>query len=76
MIEIYINKTSWEKFNRAQKHFVMYHELTHDVLNKDDLSDISENKGSLMYPSIDNYENKSMDEFIESYQKAFEDYKK
>jgi hypothetical protein len=52
----------------------MYHELTHDVLNKEDLNDSPENKGNLMYPSINLYEGIAMDEFINSYQNAFQEY--
>jgi hypothetical protein len=76
LIEIYINKTSWDNFNKAQKYYVMYHELSHDVLNLVDLEGLIENKGQLMYPSIDSYERLTMDEFIDSYQKVFEEYGK
>jgi hypothetical protein len=75
LIEIYINKTSWDNFNKAQKYYVMYHELSHDVLNLDDLPDLPEFRGQLMYPKIDSYESISMDDFIESFYKTFEDYK-
>ena len=73
LIEIYINPTSWNKFNRAQKYFLMYHELSHDVLNLDDLEPEDANKGRLMFPNIESYDKISMDEFIESYQKLFEE---
>jgi hypothetical protein len=74
VIEIYINPSSWNKFNRAQKYFLMYHELSHDILNLDDLEVDDANKGRLMFPNIESYEKITMDEFIESYQKTFEDY--
>lgn len=73
LIEIYINPTSWNKFNRAQKYFLMYHELSHDVLNLDDLEANNANKGRLMFPNIESYDKISIDEFIESYQKLFEE---
>lgn len=71
-IEIYINPSSWEKFSKPMKYFVMYHELAHDVLNLDDLKAIPKNEGKLMYPEISNYNEKSMDEFIESFHSLFE----
>jgi hypothetical protein len=74
VIEIYINPSSWNKFNRAQKYFLMYHELSHDVLNLDDLEADEANKGRLMFPNIESYDKVTMDEFIESYQNTFEDY--
>jgi hypothetical protein len=73
VIEIYINPSSWKKFNRAQKYFLMYHELSHDILNLDDLEVDEANKGRLMFPNIESYDKISMDEFIESYQKVFEE---
>lgn len=65
-IEIYINPRTWEEFNKPMRYFLMYHELAHDVLNVDDLEDKDENLGKLMYPSISSYNDKDMDDFIES----------
>jgi glycosyltransferase involved in cell wall biosynthesis len=72
-IEIYINPSSWKKFTRPMRYFLMYHELAHDILNVDDLSAIPVNEGRLMYPAISSYENKNMDEFIESFQVLFKE---
>lgn len=73
LIEIYINPSSWEKFNKPKRYFLMYHELAHDVLNLDDISHDETNKGKLMYPLIESYERLTMDDFIESYQALFEE---
>ena len=73
VIEIYINPSYWKKFNRAQKYFLMYHELSHDILNLDDLDADNVNKGRLMFPNIESYDKITMDEFIESYQLLFEE---
>ena len=35
-VEIYINKKSWESFNKTQKYYIIYHELSHDILNFND----------------------------------------
>jgi len=51
----------------------MYHELAHDVLNLDDLEPKSWNEGKLMYPAISSYENKNLDDFIESAHALFEE---
>lgn len=72
-IEIYINPSTWERFNKGLRYYLMYHELAHDVLNLDDLSYSPENEGKLMYPAIASYESKSMDDFIESSHKLFEE---
>lgn len=72
-IEIYINPTTWDKFNKPMRYFLMYHELSHDVLNVDDLKDLPLNEGKLMYPAIANYESKTMDDFIESSHALFEE---
>ncbi len=72
-IEIYINPTTWKKFNKPMRYWLMYHELAHDVLNVDDLKDLTENKGKLMYPNIASYEHKTMDEFIERSHELFEE---
>lgn len=73
LIEIYINPSSWEKFNKPKRYFLMYHELAHDVLNLDDLPSNEVYKGNLMYPSIESYERLTMDDFIETYQALFEE---
>ena len=54
----------------------MYHELSHDILDLKDLEAIDENKGKLMYPELSSYENKNMDEFIESSHALFEEHSK
>jgi len=72
-IEIYINPSTWESFNKPMRYFLMYHELAHDVLNIDDLPDLPSNEGKLMYPAIATYESKTMDDFIESSHSLFED---
>ncbi len=73
-IEIYINPSSWKKFNKPMRYWLMYHELSHDILNVDDLPATKENEGKLMYPKISDYEHKSMDDFIESFKKLFEEH--
>lgn len=75
IIEIYINPSSWAKFGKAMRYWLMYHELTHDILNIDDLADIPSNFGKLMYPVLISYEGKTMDEFIESFHEFIDDYK-
>jgi hypothetical protein len=72
-IEIYINPSTWKQFNKPMRYFLMYHELAHDVLNLDDLEPKSWNEGKLMYPAISSYENKNMDDFIESAHALFEE---
>lgn len=74
IIEIYINPSTWKKFNKPMRYFLMYHELAHDVLNLDDLEAKIENKGKLMYPEIAGYDNLNMDEFIESFHALFEEF--
>jgi hypothetical protein len=71
-IEIYINPSTWESFNKPMRYFLMYHELSHDVLNVDDLKALPENKGKLMYPILVSYQSKTMDDFIESSHELFE----
>lgn len=79
-IEIYINPSSWKRFTKPMKYWVMYHELTHDVLNVDDLPDTEENKGKLMYPYVSKYFTMdtgmvmSMDYFIEHFHSFLEEY--
>ena len=72
-IEIYINHSSWIKFNRAKKYYIMYHELAHDVLNLKDLKPTHSNEEKMMYPAISTFENLDMDDFIESAHALFED---
>jgi len=72
-IEIYINPSTWRQFNKPMRYFLMYHELAHDVLNLDDLEAKSWNEEKLMYPAISSYENKNMDDFIESAHALFEE---
>ena len=64
-IEIYINEDGWKKLTRAQKYLLMYHELSHDILNVDDLPDSPSNYSKLMCPILDRYERFTMDDFIE-----------
>lgn len=71
-IEIYINPSTWKSFNKPMRYFLMYHELAHDILNVDDLDEKIINEGKLMYPAIADYENKDMDDFIESSHALFE----
>ena len=54
----------------------MYHELSHDVLNLEDLEATPNNEGKLMYSEISRYENYTMDDFIESFHLEFENYNK
>jgi hypothetical protein len=75
-IEIYVNPYSWKKFNKPMKYFLMYHELSHDVLNLDDLDPVPSNEGKLMYPKISSYEKKTMDDFIDSFHSVFEELSK
>jgi hypothetical protein len=70
-IEIYINPSSWERFSKPMRYFLMYHELAHDILNLNDLKPSKENENKLMYPAIWTYEEKSMDNFIESFKACF-----
>ncbi len=72
-IEIYINSSTWKSFNKPMRYFLMCHELAHDILNVDDLDATSYNEGKLMYPEISSYENKNMDDFIESAHALFEE---
>lgn len=75
-VEIYINPSSWLKFSKSMKYYLIYHELSHDILNLNDLEAIPENRGKLMYPELSSYENKNMDEFIESSHALFEEQSK
>lgn len=81
-IEIYINPSSWKRFTKPMKYWVMYHELSHDVLNVDDLPDTEGNRGKLMYPFVSKYFTMdtgnvmSMDYFIEHFHSFIEEYTK
>ena len=72
LIEIYINPSTWRKFNKPKRYYLLYHELAHDVLNLDDLEATPANEGELLYPAIASYENITMDDFIESSHRLFE----
>ena len=76
-IEIYIDSISWEKFNKPMRYVLMYHELAHDVLNLRDLDLTGANEEKLlMFPGASSlFASFTMDEFIESYQKVFTEYK-
>tara|TARA_B100001093_G_scaffold379001_1_gene364308 strand:+ start:1218 stop:3137 length:1920 start_codon:yes stop_codon:yes gene_type:complete len=74
-IDIVINKRSWNTFNKAQKHYLIFHELAHDVLNLKDLNSNNVNENYLMYPSIDTYKDLSMDDFIDNLHVLLEEYK-
>ena len=63
-VEIYINKKSWDSFNKTQKHYIVYHELSHDILNLEDLEDVKDNYGKIMYPYISRYDSYNMNDFI------------
>lgn len=71
-VEIYINGNTWKNFNKPLRYFLIYHELAHDILNLDDTSIDYSNEGKLMFPMISSYENKNMDDFIESFHHLFE----
>ena len=72
-IDIIINERSWNSFTKAQKHYLIYHELCHDVLNLDDLS-VNTDKNSIMYPSIHNFKDLDMDDFIVNFQMLMDKY--
>jgi len=74
-VEIYINKNSWNSFNKAQKHYIVYHELSHDILNLDDLNDSIENYGRIMFPYISRYNGLKMNDFIENMKHLFKSIK-
>lgn len=73
LIEIYINPSTWKKFNKPMRYWLIYHELSHDVLNVADLDVLPINEGKLMYPSLESYESKTMDDFIESSHALFQE---
>lgn len=71
-VEIYINKNSWNSFNKTQKYYIVYHELSHDILNLDDLNDSDENYGDIMYPYISKYDGLKMNDFIHNMKLLFD----
>ena len=73
IIEIYINEDSWKRMSRPQKYLLMYHELSHDILNVGDLPAKEENYGKLMCPSMLMVDKISMDDFIEMAHALFEE---
>ena len=75
LIEIYINKTSWDNFNKAQRYHIMYHELGHDVLNLPDFDKNVQDKSAIMYPSASSGRYYLMDDFIVSMKRMFKNYK-
>ena len=73
IIDIVLNERSWNEFSKAQKHYLIFHELCHDILNLDDL-DFRQNEKQIMYPSIDNFKGLTMDDFIDNFHSLLEDY--
>ena len=71
LVEIYINSNSWDSFNKTQKYYIIYHELSHDVLNLNDLSDNKSNFGKIMYPNMSVYNDLDMNDFIENMNELF-----
>jgi hypothetical protein len=68
-IEIYIDPAVWLIANDAQRYWIIYHELAHDILNLDHVDETQDNVGQLMYPEIP--ENYNMDDFKKAYHEAF-----
>lgn len=64
LVEIYINRKSWDSFKKTQKYYIVYHELCHDILNLEDLIDVENNYGQIMFPYISRYDSQRMDDFI------------
>jgi hypothetical protein len=73
LIEIYINPSTWETFDKPLRYYLIYHELAHDILNIDDLDHLPIHEGKLMFPAIESYNSISMDEFIEMSHALFEE---
>jgi hypothetical protein len=71
-VEIYINQRSWDSFSKPKRYYLIYHELGHDILNLNDLSEDENNWGSIMYPSISKYSDLTMDDFIVNMKGLFE----
>jgi len=76
LIEIYINKSSWDALNRAGRFKLMYHELGHDVLNLDDLDEKNTELDAIMYPSFSSNQKMKMDTFIDNLNVMLESYQK
>lgn len=76
LIEIYINPSTWKNFSKPMRYYLMYHELSHDILNLDDLEPSFENEGNLMFPNISSFESLTMDDFIERSHLVFEEFNK
>ena len=74
IIDITINKRSWNTFSKAQKYYLIFHELAHDVLNLDDLDYNNPNEKNIMYPSIHSFKSLSMDDFIDNFNLLLEEY--
>ena len=72
LVEIYINPTFWQQASKAQRYWLMYHELAHDLLNVEDLPATPANMGKLMYPHSSSFDVLHMDEFIEAFHNFFE----
>jgi hypothetical protein len=66
---------NFSRCDRTQKYYLIFHELSHDVLNLDDLESNAPNENSIMYPSINAYKTLSMDDFIENFHLLIENYK-
>ena len=73
VVEIVLNERSWRDFTKAQKHYLIFHELCHDILNLDDLKPEAEEK-NIMYPSINDFKVLTMDDFIENFHNLLEKY--
>ena len=73
-IEIYINEKSWKSMNKATKHWLIFHELCHDVLNLRDLSPEIKNKYNTMYPGVSKYNRLNMDDFITNFHELLQSY--
>lgn len=73
-VEIFLNRDSWDSFNRGEKFWVMYHELSHDILNYDHTPSDKLGEGSLMDPYFSTLDNISMDDFIEAWYVFMEHY--
>ena len=74
VINITINKRSWNTFNKAQKYYLIFHEFSHDILNLDDLEFNEPNEKNIMYPSISAYKDLTMDDFINNFNSLLENY--
>lgn len=68
-IEIYIHPEVWFSANEAQKYWIIYHELAHDILNLDHVDKTQDNIDKLMYPDIP--ENYNMDDFLKASHETF-----